>query len=91
MGKKNRKARKPPRRRKPAAVRAADPDRLKRRIRRLRPSGWDGECVEDVAVFDETALEILSPELAEQVVAVKEALQLVYDSLGGEANGSRRR
>lgn len=85
MGKKNKKRRKPPPRRKPAVTAVANPVRLMRRITRLRPRCWDKECVEDVAVFDDAALASLNGDIAEQVIAVRESLQCVYESLGDEA------
>jgi hypothetical protein len=47
--------------------------------------GWPGETVEDVAVFDDSVLSTLTPEVARQVMAVREALQDASESRGDEA------
>ncbi|MGN6546982.1 MAG: hypothetical protein ACTHK7_18145, partial [Aureliella sp.] len=49
------------------------------------PQAWSDEAAEDVAVFDDAALKTLSPELADQASAVRDALQLACDSQGEEA------
>ena len=56
-----------------------------RRISQQRPQAWPGECPEDVAVYDDAVLDRLAGELADQVKAVREALQLACDSRGEEA------
>ena len=50
--------------------------RHRQRLARQQPRAWNGEMPEDVAVFDDSVLESLSPELASQVSAVREALQV---------------
>ncbi|MGH7199004.1 MAG: hypothetical protein ACREJB_00255, partial [Planctomycetaceae bacterium] len=49
--------------------------RHRRRLLQQAPKAWPGETPEDVAVFDDSVLESLPPELASQVCAVREALQ----------------
>lgn len=53
---------------------------------RVRPIAWLGEVEADVAVFDDQVLAGLAPELASEVDFVREALQLVTDSFGSDAN-----
>ena len=89
MAAKNRRSkarRKPPKRRKPTPSATQNPDRLARRIARVRPLAWDGECPQDVAVFDDAALATLPPEIAAEVALVRDALELVADSSGADAN-----
>lgn len=49
------------------------------------PHAWPGELPEDVAVFDDAVLATLTPELAQQVVAVRDALSDASESRGEEA------
>jgi hypothetical protein len=88
MASKNRKQNrsKPPKRRKPAPPAAHDPDRLVRRAGRVKPLQREGEPPFDVAVFDGGVLAKLDPEAAAEVALVREALQLVADAYGNEAN-----
>lgn len=55
------------------------------RILQQKPQAWPGEFPEDVAVFDDTTLETLAPDIAEQVQAVRDALQLACDARVSEA------
>ncbi len=80
------KSAKPPKRRKPSPPASRDPDRLKRRVSRVRPLAWADETPEDVAVFDDTVLARLAPEVAAEVSLVRQSLELVSDSFGNEAN-----
>ncbi len=59
--------------------------RHQQRVLKQRPEAWPGESPEDVAIFDDSLLETLAPELIDQVMAVREALQLASDSRGEEA------
>ncbi len=59
--------------------------RHQQRLARQRPRAWTGETPEDVAVFDDSVLSTLPPELAQQVSAVREALQGVTESNGENA------
>src|SRR4051812_24335967 len=54
--------------------------RHRERLSRQVPRAWPGEAPEDVAVFEDSALSSLPPELAGQVVAVREALQAATGS-----------
>ncbi|MGE0756654.1 MAG: hypothetical protein AB7O38_06525 [Pirellulaceae bacterium] len=49
------------------------------------PQGWAGESPEDVAVFDDQVLQSLPPEQAQQVTAVRAALQDAVESRGSDA------
>lgn len=49
------------------------------------PQAWPGEAPEDVAIFDDAVLKTLSPDLADQATAVRDALQLACDSQEEEA------
>lgn len=60
-------------------------DRHRERLARQTPKAWDGEAVEDVAVFDDAARERVAAEFADQVDAVRESLQLALDSRGDAA------
>ncbi len=64
--------------------------RFRQRIASQRPVAWDDEAPEDVAVFDSAVLETLSPELCEQVSAIREALALVCRSNGSQAEDANR-
>ena len=64
--------------------------RFRQRIAKQRPVAWDDEAPEDVAVFDSTVLETLSPELCEQVSAIREALALACVSNGSQAEDANR-
>jgi hypothetical protein len=59
--------------------------RHRQRLALQKPRSWKGEILEDVAVFDDSVLESLSPELASQVSAVREALEAACESRGDEA------
>lgn len=59
--------------------------RHQQRISKQRPEMWPGENPHDVAVYDDTALATLAPELAGQVTAIREAFQLACDFRGEEA------
>ena len=59
--------------------------RHQQRVLKQKPAAWPDELPEDVAVFDDAVLETLSPELIDQVKAVRDALQLACDSRGEEA------
>ncbi len=59
--------------------------RHRQRLAVQKPVAWQGELAEDVAVFDDSALETLPPEVAAQVVAVREALRHALESRGEEA------
>ncbi|WP_153558512.1 hypothetical protein [Roseimaritima sediminicola] len=50
---------------------------MRSRVSRVRPRPGDGEPAEDVAVFDAARLKSLSPEIAQQVTAVRDALEAV--------------
>lgn len=63
--------------------------RHRQRLARQKPRAWNGELPEDVAVFDDSVLASLSPELASQVSAVREALQIACESRGFEGALSR--
>ena len=78
MASKNKK-RRPPKRRKRPGEAAAKTDRLQQRAMRMTPRAGMGECVEDVAVFDDNTRESLSKEMADQVSAVRDALAAVAD------------
>lgn len=61
---------------------------LSRRLSHLTeqaPQPWENEPPEDVAIFDDAALESLSAELAEQAVAIRSALEHATHSRGNEA------
>ncbi|MEX0867278.1 MAG: hypothetical protein WD030_07960, partial [Pirellulales bacterium] len=49
--------------------------RHQQRMAQQNPRAFEGELPEDVAVFDDAALESLSPEHAEHVTAVRKALE----------------
>lgn len=49
------------------------------------PEAWPGETPEDVAVFDDTALQKLDADLREQVLAVRSALQSATGGAGEDA------
>ncbi len=90
MSSKKRNSRKRPKRRKPPAVVAAaaeQSDRLNRRVSRMRPRAFSGEPIEDVAVFDDSALRELPEEIADQVVAVREALSAIAEGRDQQAIG----
>ena len=53
---------------------------------RVRPLAWLGEVEADVAVFDDQILASLASDIASEVAMVREALQLVTDSFGADAN-----
>jgi len=55
------------------------------RIAQQRPQAWAGERPEDMAVYDDGVLETLTPELSDQVKAIREALELACDGRGEEA------
>ena len=55
------------------------------RLARMKPASWEGEDIPDAAVFDNSTLDSLSPELLTQACAVREALQLACDSRGEAA------
>jgi hypothetical protein len=59
--------------------------RHQQRLKQQVPRAWPGETLEDAAVFDESAFALLSPEMAEQVAAVREALEEASASRGEEA------
>ncbi|REJ73763.1 MAG: hypothetical protein DWQ34_08095 [Planctomycetota bacterium] len=59
---------------------AADSARYRQRLERQTPEAWEGEPSVDVAVFDDAVLESLPSEQANQVLAVREALQLAGES-----------
>lgn len=59
--------------------------RHRERLARQQPVAWQGELVEDVAVFDDAALASLSSEKAAHVSAVREAIQLATAGRGQEA------
>lgn len=59
--------------------------RHRQRLQQQVPQAWPGEAPEDAAVFDDTVLASLSPELAQQVVVVRESLQAASESRGDEA------
>jgi len=59
--------------------------RIKQRLAKQAPEAWDGENAVDSAVFDATALNGLAPELQTQVLAIREALELVCASQATEA------
>jgi hypothetical protein len=59
--------------------------RHRQRLMEQAPKAWPSELPEDVAVFDEAAFAALPLELAEQALAVREALQWACDSRGEEA------
>ncbi len=59
--------------------------RHRQRVLQQVPHAWPDESLEDVAIFEDSALETLTPEVASQVVAVREALQLACDSRGEDA------
>lgn len=60
-------------------------ERHRQRLMLQRPQAWHGETPEDVAVFDESVLATLSPDLVQQVCLVREALQEATESRGEEA------
>ncbi len=88
MVSKSRKAknRKVPKRRKPAITSAQDPEKLRRRIARVRPLAYSGELPCDLAVFDDAVLSQLDDNLAVEVRLVQAALQLVSDGFDDEAS-----
>ena len=88
MAAKNRKAKnkKRPKRRKPTATAFRNPERLARRVARVRPVAWKGESSVDAAVFDDAVLDELEPEIAAEVRLVREALAMVADPLAGDVN-----
>jgi hypothetical protein len=59
--------------------------RHRQRLAQQKPRAWNGETPEEVAVFEDSVVESLSPELANQVSAVREALQVACESRGDEA------
>jgi hypothetical protein len=59
--------------------------RHRQRLSEQIPVVWSGERIEDVAVFDDRALSTLTPELAQQVAAVREALRDALESRGDDA------
>lgn len=59
--------------------------RHRERLSQQIPKAWAGELPEDTAVFDDSALSLLSPELAPQATAVREALQHVLQSRPDDA------
>jgi len=59
--------------------------RRRRRRERHVPRAWAGETPEDVALFDDAVLSSLPPDLAAQVSAVREALQLASEGRGEDA------
>ncbi len=61
--------------------------RHRQRMEMQVPEAWQDEAIEDVALFDDSALESLSPELAEEVRAIQQALALVCQSKGDETKG----
>jgi hypothetical protein len=60
-------------------------DRRRGRIAAQVPCVWQNETLEDAAIFDEAACERLGPELQQQVVSVRNALQLACEMRGKEA------
>lgn len=62
--------------------------RHQRQIESLVPLAWQDELQCDVAVFDDQALEQLSPEQQLRVVAVKTALDLIVNGRLDEAENS---
>ena len=59
--------------------------RHRQRLAQQLPRAWTGETPEDVAVFDDSVLSTLPPEVAHQVAAVREALQDATESRGENA------
>lgn len=55
------------------------------RVSQQQPQSWPGESREDAAVYDDAVLETLAPELTDQVMATREALELACDCRGEEA------
>lgn len=66
-------------------VRGGNLSRHQQRILSQVPEAWPGESPEDVAVFDDGALEQLPPELSQQALAVRDALHLACQSQREEA------
>lgn len=61
--------------------------RHRQRLSQQTPRAWPDETLEDVAVFDDSALSALPSELAEQVSAIRAALQDACESRGEVAVG----
>jgi hypothetical protein len=80
------KSKKAPKRRKPTTTSAHDPEKLRRRIARVRPIACSGELSVDVAVFDNAVLSQLDDSLAEEVQRVRAALKLVSDGFDDDAS-----
>jgi hypothetical protein len=59
--------------------------RHQQRLLQQTPKAWAGETPEDVAVFDDSVLGSLPPDLAGQVSAVREALEDALESRGDDA------
>lgn len=68
-----------------AEVAQGSNSRHRQRLSQQAPRAWAGETPEDVAVFDDSALSVLSPELAQQVSVVREALRDASESRGEDA------
>jgi hypothetical protein len=60
-------------------------ERHRQRLLQQVPRAWAGEIAADVAVFDDAVLATLSPDLAQQVSIVREALREATESRGEEA------
>ncbi|WP_010582033.1 hypothetical protein [Schlesneria paludicola] len=59
--------------------------RHRERLSKQIPRAWAGETVEDVAVFDDSVLATLPPDVAQQVSLVREVLHEATESRGEEA------
>ncbi len=62
--------------------------RHRQRLSQQTPRAWPDETLEDVAVFDDSVLSDLPSEVAEQVTAIRAALQDACESRGEVAVGS---
>jgi len=65
-------------------------DRFRQRIAKQKPVAWVGESPADVAVFEDAALEMLAAESRGHVNAIRDALALVCDSNGNQAEDANQ-
>jgi hypothetical protein len=67
------------------AIAVGSNERHRQRLSQQLPRAWASETPEDVAVFDDSVLATLSPDVAQQVSIVREALREATESRGEEA------
>ncbi len=69
----------------PGEIPLASNARHRQRLAEQIPNAWQGELPEDVAVFDDNVLARLEPDVAQQVMAVRSALDDALASRGDDA------